>query len=80
MSNSRYEGGEVPLLICSRKTNFVVSLIVMRRWSKFLKKGSRLWECQDDRHFFHHFYPEQVGEKILILWLCLHSRQAIFNF
>jgi hypothetical protein len=41
MSNSRDEGGEVPLLICSRKTDFVVSPIVMRRWSKFLKKGSR---------------------------------------
>jgi pimeloyl-ACP methyl ester carboxylesterase len=80
MSNSRDEGGEVPLLICSRKTEFVVSPIVMRRWSKFLKKGSRLGECQDSRHFFQHFYPEQVGEKILNFWLSLHSRQAIFNF
>jgi hypothetical protein len=33
-------------LICSRKTHFVVSPIVMRRWSKFLKKKSRLWGCQ----------------------------------
>jgi hypothetical protein len=80
MSNSRNEGGEGPLLICSRKTDFVVTPIVMRRWSKFLKKGSRLWECQDGRHFFHHFYLEQVGEKILIFWLSLHSRQANFNF
>lgn len=80
MSNSRDEGGEVPLWICSRKTDFVVSLIVMRRWYKFLKKGSRLWECQDGRHFFQHFYPEQVGEKILIFWLSLHSSQANFNF
>jgi hypothetical protein len=31
MSNSRDEGGEVFLLICSRKTDFVVSPIVMRR-------------------------------------------------
>jgi len=42
MSNSRDEGGEVPLLICSRKMDFVLSPIVMRRWSKFLKKGSSL--------------------------------------
>jgi pimeloyl-ACP methyl ester carboxylesterase len=61
MSNSRDEGGEVPLLIGSRKTDFVVSLIVRRRGSKFIKKGFRLWECQDGRHFFHHFYPEQIG-------------------
>jgi len=52
ISNSRDEGGEAPLLICSRKTDFVVSPIVMRRWSKFLKKGSPLWECQDGRHLF----------------------------
>jgi len=32
MSNSRDEGGEISLLICSRKTEFVVSPIVMRRW------------------------------------------------
>jgi hypothetical protein len=63
MSNSCDEGGEVPLLICSRKTDFVVSFIVMRRWYKFLKKGSRLGECQNCRHFFHHFYPEKVGKK-----------------
>jgi len=61
MSNSRYEVGEVPLLICSRKTDFVVSLIVMRRWLKFIKKGSGFGECQNGRHFFHHFYPEEVG-------------------
>jgi hypothetical protein len=42
MSNSRDEGGEVAWLRCSRKTDFVVSFIVMRRWLKFLKKGSRL--------------------------------------
>ena len=60
MSNSGDEGGEVPLLICSRKTEFVVSPIVMHRWSKFLKKGFRLWECQEGRHFFHDFYPESA--------------------
>jgi hypothetical protein len=38
MSNSRDEGGQVPLFIGSRKTDFVVSLIVMCRWSKFIKK------------------------------------------
>ena len=42
MSDSRDEGGKVPLLICRRKTDFVVSPIVMRRWSKVLKKESRL--------------------------------------
>ena len=31
MSNSRDEGGEIPWLICSRKTEFVVSPIMMRR-------------------------------------------------
>lgn len=72
-------GVEVPLLLCSSKTDFVVSPIVMRPWLKFLKKGDRLWECKDGRHFFHHFYPEQVGEEILNFWLSLHSRQPILD-
>ncbi len=79
MNNSRDEGVEVPLLLCSSKTDFVVSPIMMRRWSKFLKKGDRLWECKDGRHFFHHFYPEQVGEEILNFWLSIHSRQPILG-
>lgn len=70
----------VPLLICSSKTDFVVSPIVVRRWLEFLKKGDRLWECQDGRHFFHHFYPQQVGEEILHFLLSLNSRQAVLDF
>ena len=80
MSDSRDEGVEVPLLICSSKTDFVVSHIVMRRWSKFLKKGVCLWKCQDGRHFFYHFYPEKVGEKTLNFAISLPSSQAILNF
>jgi hypothetical protein len=38
MSNSRDEGGEVSLLICSIKTNFVVSLIVRPAGRNSLKK------------------------------------------
>ena len=79
MSNFGDEGVEVPLLLCSSKTDFVVSPIMMRRWSKFLKKGDRLWECKDGRHFFHHFYPEQVGEEILNFWLSIHSYQLILD-
>ncbi len=70
---------KVPLLICSSKTDCVVSPIVMRRWLRFLKKGDRLWECKDGRHFFHHFYPQQVGEEILNFWLTIHSHQAILD-
>ncbi|TAG68484.1 MAG: alpha/beta hydrolase [Oscillatoriales cyanobacterium] len=57
-----------------------VPLFVMRRWSKFLKKGDRFWECRDGRHFFHHFYPEEVGEEILNFWLSLHSHQRVLDF
>ncbi|MFM9266738.1 alpha/beta fold hydrolase [Tychonema sp. BBK16] len=79
MSNLKDEGVEVPLLLCSSKTDFVVSPILMRRWLKFLKKGDRLWKCKDGRHFFHHFYPEQVGEEILNFWLSIHSHQPILD-
>lgn len=78
-ANLSDEGVEVPLLLCSSKTDFVVSPIMMRRWLKLLKKGDRLWQCKDGRHFFHHFYPEEVGQEILNFWLPLHSRQRILN-
>jgi pimeloyl-ACP methyl ester carboxylesterase len=72
------ESVEVPLLLCSSKTDFVVSPLVMRRWLKFLKKGDRLWECRGGRHFFHYFYPQQVGEEILKFWYSLSRNQTIF--
>lgn len=78
-TNLSDEGVEVPLLLCSSKTDLVVSPILMRRWLKLMKKGDRLWECLDGRHFFHHFYPEQVGEELLNFWLSLHSRQVILD-
>ncbi len=78
-TNLSNEGVEVPLLLCSSKTDLVVSPILMRRWLKLMKKGDRLWECLDGRHFFHHFYPEQVGEELLNFWLSLHSRQVILD-
>lgn len=42
MSNLQDEGVEVPLLLCSSKTDFVVSPILMRRWMRLLKKGKTL--------------------------------------
>jgi pimeloyl-ACP methyl ester carboxylesterase len=70
---------EVPLLICSSKTDFVVSPLAARRWFEFMKQGDRLWECPDGRHFFHHFYPQQVGEEILHFWQSLYRKKTIFN-
>lgn len=78
-TNLSDEGVEVPLLLCSSKTDFVVSPIMMRRWLKLLKKGDRLWECKDGRHFFHHFYPEEVGQEILNFWLSIHTHQPILD-
>ncbi|MCU0542417.1 MAG: alpha/beta hydrolase [Oscillatoriaceae cyanobacterium Prado104] len=70
---------EVPLLLCSSKTDFVVSPIVARRWLRLLKKGDRLWECQGGRHFFHYFYPQRVGEEMLFFWQSLSRSKAILN-
>jgi hypothetical protein len=63
---------EVPLLVCSSKTDLVVSPIAMHRGLKLLKNGALLfWQCLDGRHFFHHLYREEGGEKILKFWLSL---------
>jgi hypothetical protein len=37
-------------------------------WLNWLKPEDKLWECPEGYHFFHYFYPQQVGEQILSFW------------
>jgi len=61
-------GVSMPLMVCGIKTDPVVDSSALKEWLAWFKQGDYLWECPEVRHFFHYFYPQQVGEQLLSFW------------
>ena len=59
---------EPPLLVCQGKHDVILDPNTQLQWEQFLKKGDRLWQCPEGRHFFHYDYPQIVAEAIIAYW------------
>ena len=68
-------GVTMPLLVCGSETDAIICPPDIEAWHNWLKPEDALWQCPDGRHFFHYFYPQSVGDRILEFWrLVLISR------
>ncbi|MGV0105395.1 Serine aminopeptidase S33 domain-containing protein [Nostoc sp. DSM 114160] len=65
-------GVSMPMMVCGSKSDPVVNPPALHDWLNWLKPEDKLWECPQGYHFFHYFYPQQVGEQILSFWQCHH--------
>ena len=61
-------GVSVPMMICGCQDDMIVEPDALRGWQPWLKEGDRIWSCPQGGHFFHFFYPQQVGQSILQFW------------
>lgn len=61
-------GCAVPLSICNSRDDRAIAQGSFHRWKAWLKMSDRLWECPGGGHFFHHFYPHWVEERLLSFW------------
>ena len=61
-------GVDVPLMVCGCHDDIVVDPNLLEGWRSFLKSGDIIWECPEGGHFFHHFYPLNVAQKLLEFW------------
>ncbi len=61
-------GVQVPLMVCGSKNDVIIDPHALEEWLKWFKEGDVLWECPQGPHFFHYFYPQQVGRKIIKFW------------
>ncbi|ACK71284.1 conserved hypothetical protein [Gloeothece citriformis PCC 7424] len=64
-SNLTFQSVSVPLFVCGSRDDMVVDPYQFKGWQTFLNRGDRLWQCPKGRHFFHYYYPQDVGEQIL---------------
>lgn len=67
-------GVSIPLWVGGSQTDVIVDVDRLQGWSSWLKDGDRLWVFPEGKHFFHYFYPQQVGDKILDFRASLSSR------
>ncbi|WP_088242492.1 alpha/beta fold hydrolase [Calothrix rhizosoleniae] len=65
-------GVYMPLMVCGCKTDPVISPSLLHDWSNWFKPEDRLWECPRGLHFFHYFYPQNVGQQMLNFWQSLN--------
>lgn len=68
---------EMPLMVCGSKDDLIVDSTALQGWQSYFKDGDRLWECQCGYHFFHYYYPCQVGREILGFWQSAKNIPAI---
>ena len=61
-------GVSIPMMICGCQDDVIIEPDAMLGWQPWLKQGDRLWLCPQGGHFFHFFYPQQVGQSILEFW------------
>jgi len=64
-------GVEVPLMVCGSKNDVIIAPHALQGWLKWFKEGDVFWQCPQGPHFFHYFYPQQVGRKIIKFWKTL---------
>lgn len=70
-------GVSVPMMICGCQDDVIIEADAMLGWQPWLKEGDRLWSCPQGGHFFHFFYPQQVGQSILDFWQSEYQLDAL---
>ena len=76
----RVKSGAVsmPMMVCGSENDGICDRSALQGWSDYLKKDDVLWTSPEGHHFFHYFFPELTGRKIIKFWQNVEVRsQAI---
>ena len=67
---NRIESGGVsmPMTICGSNNDGIVDRSALQGWSDYLKDEDTIWTSPQGHHFFHYFFPEHTGRKIIKFW------------
>lgn len=70
------EGVSMPLMVCGSQNDVIVDINALRGWQRYFKPEDILWEYPQGYHFFHYFYPQEVGRQVIKFWNCAASNSA----
>jgi pimeloyl-ACP methyl ester carboxylesterase len=67
---NRIESGGVsmPMMVCGSENDGICDRSALEGWSDYLKEGDQIWTNPLGHHFFHYFFPESTGRKIIKFW------------
>lgn len=67
---NRIESGGVsmPMMVCGSDNDGICDRPALEGWSDYLKADDLLWTNSLGHHFFHYFFPESTGRKIIKFW------------
>ena len=68
MDRIKSGGVSMPMMICGSENDGIVDFSALQRWSDYLKDGDVLRISPWGHHFFHYFFPEYTGRKIIKFW------------
>jgi len=76
---NRVEAGGVlmPMMVCGSDNDGIVDRSALQGWSDHLKDDDLLWMNPEGHHFFHYFFPEYTGRKIIKFWRQVESRDQV---
>jgi pimeloyl-ACP methyl ester carboxylesterase len=76
---NRVEAGGVlmPMMVCGSDNDGIVDRSALQGWSDYLKDDDLLWMNPEGHHFFHYFFPEHTGRKIIKFWRQVESRDQV---
>ena len=70
-------GVSMPMMVCGSHDDGIVDRPALDRWQNCLKESDLLWMAPSGHHFFHYFFPEHTGRKIIKFWQKVDGRSAI---
>lgn len=58
----------MPMMVCGSDNDGIIDRPALQRWTDSLKDGDVLWSVPMGHHFFHYFFPEHTGRKVIKFW------------
>ena len=69
-------GVSMPMMICGSENDGICDYSSLQGWSDYLKQDDVLWMSPEGHHFFHYFFPEFTGRKIIKFWRGVELKQT----
>lgn len=70
-------GVSMPMMVCGSNNDGIVDRSALQGWSEYLKDDDVLWINPEGHHFFHYFFPEYTGRKIIKFWQNIERRSRV---
>ena len=70
-------GAAMPIMVCGSENDGIVDHPALEQWSDYLKDGDELWVNSSGHHFFHYFFPEQTGRRIMKFWQQVDTQSMV---